>query len=107
MKTLTVSIYRSDYDCSLNYFFGSKNAQLICADGIERGDNKHKYVAIIKHPAGEQFGEIAVPVDENGNEIQKANCCRMSGGTYISTSDSRFPKRHPVSLHDRFEPYRS
>ncbi len=27
----------------------------------------------------------------------------MAGGNFVYTSDSRFPNRYPISVHDRFE----
>lgn len=29
----------------------------------------------------------------------------MFGGNFVYTSDSRFPVRHPIPIHDRFESY--
>lgn len=41
----------------------------------------------------------AYPVDADG--VADTNC--MFGGTYIMTSDSRFPFNYPIPLHDRKE----
>lgn len=41
----------------------------------------------------------AYPVDDKGNPITSG----MFGGSFIYSSDSRFPARYPVPLHDRFE----
>jgi len=31
------------------------------------------------------------------------DCYVMFGGNYVVTSDSRFPNRYPIPIHDRFE----
>jgi len=56
-------------------------------------------VAMVKRDIGGEY-LTAYPVDEDGNICKSG---RMMGGTYISTSDSRFPARYPVPLHDRTE----
>lgn len=57
-------------------------------------------VAIVKRniQGGEEPYLTAYPVI-NG----KIDKDRMMGGCYIKTSDSRFPARYPVPLHDRLE----
>jgi len=56
-------------------------------------------VMVMPHPTVPRFGCIAVPVDSEG----KPRMGGMMGGSFIWTSDSRFPADHPVPLHDRFE----
>jgi hypothetical protein len=41
----------------------------------------------------------AVPVEL----VEKGDGGWMFGGSFIFTSDSRFPARHPIPLHDRVE----
>lgn len=63
-------------------FEASEDAPAVVLRCIKFSDREHVY---------------AVPVDlaDRG--------CVMFGGTFIYTSDSRFPLRHPIPLHDRVE----
>ena len=45
----------------------------------------------------------AVPLDEDGEPLDKRFRV-MNGGCFIWSSDSRFPFRYPIPLHDRLEP---
>lgn len=99
MKTLSVNIYRSNYDSILNFFKDETSVMLLHENGPFELESKN--IKIIDHPAGQSFGKIAVPVDQNGQEILLGH--RMFGGTFVYSSDSRFPEKYPVPLHDRFE----
>jgi hypothetical protein len=62
-------------------------------------DNETPPVAIITRMV---FGEpylTAYPVNEDGTIDRN----RMFGGTFVYSSDSRFPSPYPVPLHDRKE----
>lgn len=63
-------------------------------------DDKSPPVVIVKRKlfGGQEPYLTAYPV-VNG-EVD-TNC--MFGGTYINTSDSRFPAQYPIPLHDRKE----
>lgn len=66
-------------------------------------------VEIRRHRAGPQYPAIAILVD--GNESPAAFHARgtagadwsMASGSWIHSSDSRFPFRRPVALHNRYE----
>lgn len=69
-------------------------------------------VEIVQHRAGPQFGEVAILVDGVDSPaafVAKAFDGRgsrtwtMASGTWITTSDSRFPYDRPVPLHNRYE----
>ena len=55
---------------------------------------------IIQHPAGTQYGLIAVPLVFIDGDVGP-----MFGGNFIWTSDSRFRRLspRPIPVHDRFE----
>ena len=88
----------------------SSKASTVCVvniDGPFEPNEKHPGVEIIAHPAGLDYGPIAVPVDKPEGCVGP-----MAGGAYIGTSDSRFSAKMKslgagyadiVRLHDRFE----
>jgi hypothetical protein len=96
---LIVNIYRSDYDCELNVFYGKKSVTVINVDGPFE-PTEDRPAAIIKdgYSAG---SKIIVPADEYKDGAQ------MSGGTFASSSDSRFSNAvgtyNAVPIHDRRE----
>lgn len=53
-------------------------------------------VIITRLVCGEKY-LTAYPVKEDGTIDRRC----MFGGTYIKSSDSRFPSRYPVALHDQ------
>ncbi len=55
-------------------------------------------VEIEKRTIGNREVYTAVPCD-----LKKTGDWCMFGGSYITTSDSRFPFDHPIALHDRIE----
>ena len=67
---------------------------------IFEADEKAPAVAMVIRHLYDYDYLTAYPVDSDGN-ISTGG--RMMGGTYIETSDSRFPARYPVPLHDRKE----
>lgn len=100
---LTANIYRSDYDCELNFFFGKKEVAFPTPEGIYTEAEVRRQGALpIKFVKRDIWhdGTIyihAVPLDTNKHT--------MAGGTYIHSCDSRFSSisRYPISLHDRIE----
>jgi hypothetical protein len=97
---LIVSIYRSDYDCELNVFYGKKSVTVINAEGPFE-PTEDRPAAIIKdgYTAG---SKIIVPVDEVPDSV-----FQMMGGTYANSSDSRFKEAtgtyNAIPIHDRRE----
>jgi hypothetical protein len=97
---LIVNIYRSDYDCELNVFYGKKSVTVINAEGPFE-PTEDRPAAIIKD--GYTPGsKIIVPVDEVPD-----NVFQMMGGTYANSSDSRFSEAtgtyNAIPIHDRRE----
>lgn len=97
---LIVSIYRSDYDCELNYFYGKKSVTVINAEGPFEPTEDRPAAKIISTLAG---SKIIVPADEYSDK----DGVQMSGGTFGYSSDSRFTKTagtyNAVPIHDRRE----
>lgn len=106
---LSVSIYRSDYDCDINILHGHKDAILVWDEEISQEDidiietgnhgqyEGRKVLILARRNCGGEY-LTAYPINEH-----KEGKWLMCGGTYISTSDSRFPSRYPIPLHDRYE----
>jgi len=78
---------------------------IVNAEGSFDPDSEAPGVFIVPHPMGDQFRPIAVPAKDG-----KAQMGGMWGGTFIYSSDGRFPcivegskSPVPIPLHDRFE----
>lgn len=97
---LHANIYRSDYDCELNYFYGKKSVTLINVDGPF--EPTEDYPAAILKDGYTPGSKIIVPVDEVPD-----NVFQMMGGTYANSSDSRFSEAtgtyNAIPIHDRRE----
>jgi len=87
-------------DCSNNGLSSkAESVTLVEADGPFEADEKHPAVKLVtRHLSGRDYTH-AEPVVE----VPSDKCGYMFGGTYISTSDSRFPADYPIPLHDRTE----
>ncbi len=100
---LIVSIYRAEYDSTMNVFYGKKQVTLINVEG--------PFEPTAEAPAAELvrgYGKTAIiiPADNFTDGFQ------MMGGTYGATSDSRFSRavealtgvsHFAVAIHDRRE----
>ena|ERR1035437_308339 len=106
---LTVSIFRDDYDSSLNVFHGYKELTIVNLDGPSEpraGAPAALLVdgnlpGILKVVAAEKVGDAWLPVapsDQVGP---------MFGGTFAHNSDTRFASATKwcgaIAIHDRFE----
>ena len=69
-------------------------------------------VEILPHHAGPQYGEVAILVDgihspaafvAPAGRHHGGHDWAMFSGTFITTSDSRFPYSNPIPLHNRYE----
>ena len=102
LSGLTANIYRSDYDSPTNKMYGKSNVTIIDKEvpGIFKPDESSPAVRLIrrKFPFGSDEYEYihAVPYNQSDN-------AGMFGGTFIYSSDSRFPSKYPIPLHDRVE----
>ena len=113
MNYLSVEIYKSSYNCTLNFSNNFQKFVIECPSGNITKEHIEGY-GIIKIVKGNIDNTAkAVFVDIDGNEIHKSGCNRMAGGHFVYCSDSRFNELTaqiigiktyaPVSLHDRFE----
>jgi hypothetical protein len=100
---LIVSIYRADYDSSLNVFFGKKQVTLINVAGPFEPTADAPAAKLVQ---GYGKTAIIVPADDYVGGFQ------MFGGAYGATSDSRFARaveaivgisHLAVAIHDRRE----
>lgn len=96
---LVVNIYRSDYDSTLNAFHGKKRICLVNVPG--------PFSPSAEIPAArlEKRGKNCVIVPEA--ESPEGKTPYMCGGTFASSSDSRFSEATgmyaAVPIHDRCE----
>ncbi len=100
---LIVSIYRAEYDSSMNVFYGKSKVTLINVDGPFEPTAEAPAAKLVQ---GYGKTAIIVPADDFTDGFQ------MMGGTYGSTSDSRFARavealtgvsHVAVAIHDRRE----
>jgi len=87
---LIVSIYRSDYDSTMNVFHGKSRITLVNVDGPFQPTENAPAAKLV---AGYGNTAIIVPADET-----EFDGVQMMGGTFASTSDSRF--QHAVAALD-------
>jgi hypothetical protein len=100
---LLISIYRSDYDSTMNVFHGKRQLVLVNVSGPFEPSEDAPAAKLVQ---GYRNTAIIVPADEYADGVQ------MSGGTFGSTSDSRFSEavkaltgssHFAVAIHDRRE----
>lgn len=110
IRGLIVNVFESKSigNCS-NNGVSSRYKELIlipndyCPDipKLFHSEDEHKLIHIIGRRIGERVYYHAESVNKlKGNEMKNGP---MFGGTFIHTSDSRFPFDYPIPLHDRFE----
>ena len=100
---LLVSIYRSDYDSTMNVFHKKTKLVLVNVSGPFEPTADAPAAKLVQ---GYGKTAIIVPEDSEFNGVQ------MNGGTFASTSDSRFQRavedlvgvsHFAVAIHDRRE----
>lgn len=104
LEGMHAQIYRSDYDSPTNKLYGKKTVTIVDSEvpKIFEADSNAPAVRLVRRNIGFGKNEYnyvhAVPV---GVDEHRA----MMGGTFIYSSDSRFPNKFPIPLHDRVESY--
>ena len=96
-KGLLAFILRQGQDCSNKGISSRADQVIIIGEGIPQifeASETAPAVRLMKR--GDRI--IAVPVNQPEGMLGP-----MMGGTFIYTSDSRFPAGYPIALHDRFE----
>lgn len=101
---LLITIYRDDYDSKMNAFYGKRKLVLVNVEGpFQPTDDAPAAVLVTGHS---NRSAIIVPADDYKDGVQ------MFGGTFGSTSDSRFSEavkaltgtsHFAVAIHDRRE----
>lgn len=105
---LSVNIFRSDYDCDINILHGHSSAILVWDEDLselepEINGQKVLIVATRMIPSKENMLDRVPHYSVRPLKESNEGKWLMFGGTYVSTSDSRFPSDYPLPLHDRFE----
>lgn len=105
IKGLRVDVYRNGegYDCTLNGITSKQNRLTLVDETISgpvEVEGDEVYLVLVRRNL---FGGVYLHAEPriNGERISNNMC--MAGGNFIYTSDSRFPSRYPISVHDRFE----
>ena len=97
-KGLLVSIYKNGCDCT-NHGITSKISQAVLIGQdipeIFSPSDDSPALYLVKR---EKYGDYISPFPEG-----KSDKWFMFGGNFAYTSDSRFPSRQPIAIHDRTE----
>lgn len=102
MECIIAHIFRDNLgDCSNGGLSSKTNEVYVpCPTGpYNIAKDNPKLVRLVTRDFG--FGSFthAEPV----KEVPKGHVGYMMGGTFIYSSDSRFPSKYPIPLHDRTE----
>jgi len=108
MNSLTVFVYRDSHGDSSNGGVSAKNAMLTLFwdatyDAVAAYLENHPKIdkdTVVLLNKRQLWGDDAWYAEPF---IKGRGVGPMFGGTFIHTSDSRFPKKHPIPLHDRYE----
>ena len=102
-KGLNVNVLRSSGgDCTLGGLSSKVDSVLLVSEDVTvqgpfEVNEDEDYMVLVRRDIGGEYLH-AVP-----NSILKSGKRPMAGGNFIYTSDSRFPCRYPISVHDRLE----
>ena len=103
-RYISVGILTSDYgqpDCNLTK---GKRMFVEVPPGGTPGNFSEEYVTKL-----ENDGTAVVLIEREAGRVihltprGDLDKWTMFGGTFVHTSDSRFPYAHPIKLHDRYE----
>jgi hypothetical protein len=101
-KGLIVYVYKMpDCDCTNKGISHDKTQLLLIGEGIPEifeGDETNTVVLVKRNLCGKEYLHVEpINYDENNKPWF------MAGGNFVYTSDSRFPNKYPISIHDRVE----
>ena len=105
VKGLRISVYRhGNYDCTNGGISSRYNELILVGEGIEGPvtvDLDNPPENVVKIVKRKLFGgkEEYMHIEPYNNEGKWF----MYGGNIACTSDSRFPSRYPLKIHDRCE----
>lgn len=102
MKTrgLVCNVYRSShgYDCTNNGISSIQNVLILDGlDGPFEGTEENS-VKLVKRQFSHGEHVHVEPIIPKSTGIGP-----MFGGNFLYTSDSRFPMKYPIPIHDRYE----
>ncbi len=101
MKGLLVGIYQSKEigNCSNGGISSHVKSVILCGPGLpEIFEANEKSPAVM---LDKKMGNYLYCYPANGRDPSKVGW--MMGGTFVYSSDSRFPSDYPIPLHDRQE----
>ena len=102
MQGLPVDTYRNKYDCTNGGVSSKYDEFILVGKGIPEifeTNDKTLALKLVERTIGGARYLHAEPI-----ESPRPGCVGwMFGGNFIWTSDSRFPNRYPISIHDRQE----
>jgi len=102
MKGLLVSIYKSGdiEDCTNGGISSKKDSAILTGEGIPPvstvTEESPELVLVRRVLCGQEYLHAQPAHDPTGTGW-------MFGGNFIHTTDSRFPNRCPIAIHDRQE----
>ena len=98
-KGLLVSVYKDNMgDSTLNGISSKCDTMILIGEDIPElfeGDENNTLILVKRTLFGKEYLH-AEPIKNNGFNW-------MFGGNFIYTSDSRFPNKYPIAIHDRHE----
>lgn len=95
MKGLMCSIYRDTYNCQLNKFYMAEHVIVPIENGVFEPHAEMPAVKLVTRELFRGTYTHAEPADREPGEYF------AFGGSFIYSSDSRFPTKYPIPLHDR------
>ena len=103
-KGLLTFVLKPAYgDCTNNGLTSKNNSILLISDddtvqGPSEINDNEDYLVLVKRQLsdGEYLHAVPKSLLNSGKHV-------MFGGNFITTSDSRFPSKYPIPVHDRVE----
>jgi len=101
-KGITAHIYRDTYNCVLNKFNDLKTVTVICDGGVFEPREDAPEVTIIKRDLSSsgKYPNVSLYLHAEPTNILPGEHFAF-GGSFIYSSDARFPSKYPIPLHDR------
>jgi hypothetical protein len=99
MKGLPVQVYRAaGYECTTGVTH-IHDKVLLVGEGVPRVFEDDGGLPVLKLVRRNVCGHEHI----HAEPVEIPQGLRMFGGNFVFTSDSRFPNRYPIPVHDRVE----